>query len=100
MPAAAQTPSASALANIHIDNFGQVNDHYFRGAQPEGQNYADLKALSVKTVIDLTGRDDASTSEPGMVKNSGMNFVRIPMSTHETPSAEKIARFLSLVEDP
>ena len=100
MPAAAQTPSASALANIRIDNFGRVNDHYFRGAQPEGQDYADLKALGIRTVIDLTGGDDASVSEPGVVKNLGVNFVRIPMSTHETPSAEKVARFLSLVEDP
>ena len=29
-----------------------------------------------------------------------MNFVRIPMSTHETPSPDKVARFLNLVEDP
>ena len=101
IPAGLHAATADAkLASIHIDNFGQVNDHYFRGAQPEGQDYADLKALGIKTVIDLTGGDDASTSEPAAVKNLGMNFVRIPMSTHETPSAETIARFLSLVDDP
>ncbi len=100
IPASIQAAADAKLARIHIDNFGQVNDRYFRGAQPEGQDYADLKALGVKTVIDLTGGDDASTSEPGIVKNLGMNFVRIPMSTHETPSAETIGRFLSLVDDP
>jgi protein tyrosine/serine phosphatase len=99
LPAAAQTAGTTKLASVSIDNFGRVNDHYFRGAQPEGQDYADLKALGIKTVIDLTGGDDASTSEPGIVKNLGMNFVRIPMSTHETPSPDKVARFLSLVDD-
>jgi protein tyrosine/serine phosphatase len=99
MPAAA-APDSAALAAIRIDNFGRVNDHYFRGGQPEGQDYAALKALGVRTVIDLTGSDDASASEPGIVRNLGMNFVRIPMSTHETPSAEKVAKFLSLVDDP
>src|SRR5262249_19650599 len=31
-PAAAAT--ASALARVHIDNFGKVDDEYYRGAQP------------------------------------------------------------------
>jgi len=101
MPSTALASAADAkAANVRIDNFGRVNDHYFRGAQPEGQDYADLKALGVKTVIDLTGGSDASASEPGLVKNLGMNFVRIPMDTHVTPSAETIAHFLSIVDDP
>ncbi len=56
-PAAA---AASALARIHIDNFGRVDDTYYRGAQPDGRDYDDLAALGVKTVIDLTqnGRSD------------------------------------------
>lgn len=103
MPAwAARRTTATAGAariNIQIDNFGRVNDAYYRGAQPEGRDYDDLAALGVKTVIDLTG-DDADRSEPSMVKRAGMKLVRIPMSTHETPSAEKVARFLRIIEDP
>jgi len=38
---------------INIDNFGQVNANYFRGAQPDGRDYKDLAALGVKMVIDL-----------------------------------------------
>jgi protein-tyrosine phosphatase len=33
--ATAQTNLAAKLANIHINNFGQINDNYYRGAQPE-----------------------------------------------------------------
>jgi protein tyrosine/serine phosphatase len=88
----------AATANIRIDNFGQVNATYYRGAQPEGRDYADLAALGVKTVIDLT--DDANRDEPAGVRAAGMTLIRIPMSTHETPSAEKIAQFLAIVDDP
>src|SRR5690348_6271202 len=68
---AAPSPAASAaaLSRIHIDNFGKVDDEYFRGAQPDGRDYDDLAALGVKTVIDLTkgGRDN----EKGMVEHAG-----------------------------
>ena len=81
--------SASASASaappaVQISNFGQVDDQYYRGAQPDGRDYGDLAALGVKTVIDLTrgGRDN----ERGMVEQAGMTFYRIPLTTSETPS--------------
>ena len=98
MPAAA-APAGAALAAIRIDNFGRVNDNYFRGAQPEGRDYDDLKALGVRTIVDLTD-EDTDAREAGIVQSLGMRFVAIPMSTHETPSADKIAKFLGLVNDP
>jgi tyrosine-protein phosphatase SIW14 len=90
--------TSPVLANITIDNFGQVDEHYYRGAQPEGHDYADLKALGVKTVIDLTkgGRDD----EAGLVQQAGMTFYRIPMTTSDRPSDEAVAQFMKLVTDP
>jgi tyrosine-protein phosphatase SIW14 len=93
LPAAAQNRS-----NVRIDNFGRVNANYYRGAQPEAGDYADLASLGVKMVIDLTA--DGDRSEPALAQRAGMKFVRIPMTTHETPSAEKVARFLQLVNDP
>src|SRR5690349_15870476 len=33
MPLSAASAASSALANIHIDNFGSVSDTYYRGAQ-------------------------------------------------------------------
>jgi protein tyrosine/serine phosphatase len=93
LPAAAQN-----VSNIRIDNFGRVNANYFRGAQPEGRDYADLAAIGIKTVIDLT--QDGDPGEPSIVQREGMKFFRIPMTTHETPSAEKLSQFLTLVNDP
>ena len=83
---------------IRIDNFGRVNANYYRGAQPVGQDYADLKAFGIKTVIDL--QEDFDASEASLVQRAGMKFFRIPMTTRETPSAAKLSQFLNLVNDP
>jgi protein tyrosine/serine phosphatase len=96
--AAAQTSRGGNLADVRIDNFGRVSATYYRGAQPKGHDFADLAALGVKTVIDLTQGDDVS--EPQVVKSLGMSFVSIPMTTRETPSPEKVSRFLAIVNDP
>ena len=98
MGAAAQTGVNGQLSNIGIDNFGRINANYFRGAQPVGRDYADLAALGVKTVIDLTA--DGEAREPEMVKSAGMKFYRIPMTTHMPPTDEQVAQFLKLVNDP
>ena len=97
--AASAAHAANArLSAIKIDNFGIVNEHYYRGAQPTSADYPDLAALGVKTVIDLTrdGRDD----EKGLVEAAGMKFVRIPLTTTEAPAGMAITQFLALVTDP
>src|SRR6266849_564961 len=95
-PAAAAT--AIDLSRIRIDNFGQINHAYFRGAQPKGSDYADLAAIGVKTVIDLT--KDGDQSEPAAVQRAGMRFYSIPMTTHDVPTNAELARFLQIVNDP
>jgi tyrosine-protein phosphatase SIW14 len=100
IPAAAQSVSDNNLSRIHIDNFGKVNANYYRGAQPQGHDYADLKALGVKTIIDFTGDGDRDLSEPAIVKGLGMNFYNIPMTTRQVPTKDQLAQFLKIVNDP
>ena len=98
--ALASPAAASAdLSKITIDNFGRVNDNYYRGAQPEGRDYADLASLGVKTLVDLTG-DDVDPSERGLAERAGMQYIHMPMTTHEPPTAAKLAEFLRIVNDP
>ena len=96
--AAEPVASHHAATVVAIENFGKVNDNYYRGAQPKGRDYADLAALGVRTVIDLTAGDDAG--ELGSVEAAGMQFYRIPMTTHAQPAPEAVAQFLGLVNDP
>src|SRR6188508_1867765 len=65
-------------ARVRIDNFGRISPAYYRGAQPEGRDYADLAALGVKTVINLTS-DDASPDEEMMSGKAGLAYFQIPM---------------------
>ncbi len=95
---ARQAPSQATLAAIRIANFGRINDNYYRGSQPSGQEYAELASVGVRTVIDLTKDGDAA--EPALVRAAGMRFYRIEMTTHDAPTADQIAKFLAIVNDP
>lgn len=94
-PAAAQAIALPSI--VSIDNFGQVNPHYFRGAQPKGRDFDDLAKLGVKLVIDLAAEGDSN--ERASAERAGMKFVRIPMTTDARPSQAAIDQFLSLVND-
>jgi protein tyrosine/serine phosphatase len=96
---AAVDRAAVNISSIRIDNFGQTSPTYFRGAQPEGRDYADLAALGVKTVINLTSHD-AQANEQGMVEGAGMSYVQIPMTTRQAPTAAELEQFMSIVTDP
>jgi len=96
--------SATAVAqetqntNVSIKNFGQMDDRFFRGGQPKQEEYKELAALGIKTVIDL--RDDPADYEKTSVEALGMRYVNIAMSDKDYPPAAKIAEFLKLVDDP
>ncbi len=84
--------------NIKIKNFGQMDDRFYRGAQPKEGDYKALAALGIKTVIDL--RDDSEAYEKPAVEAAGMRYVNIPMDDKSYPKAGQIEAFLKLVDNP
>ncbi len=86
-------------ASVTIDNFARVNASYYRGGQPTNGEYAQLAALGVKTVIDLTS-DDAQPNERSLVEAAGMQYSHIPMTTHTVPTREQLDQFFRIVDDP
>jgi len=91
--------SASALDAVRIENFARVNDTYYRGGQPVGNDYAALARLGVKTVINLIGDQDLDRSEQRSVEAHGMRYIYIPMSTRTNPTPTQIDQFLSIVNN-
>jgi protein tyrosine/serine phosphatase len=85
-------------SNVRIKNFGQMDDRFFRGGQPKENDYHQLAALGIKTVIDL--QIDTKDYEKRNVEALGMRYVNIPMSDKDYPEAAKIDEFLKLVNDP
>jgi len=93
----AQT-APQTFPNVKIKNFGQMDERYYRGAQPQPDDYQSLKDLGVTTIIDL--RNDPTDYEKSAVEALGMKYVNIPMSGWRYPKARYIEQFLQLMNDP
>ena len=87
----------SSIPGVGIENFGKINDHYYRGSQPGQQGLAQLKKLGIKTVIDL--RKDSDKAEPGQVRALGMQYFNIPLTSSTPATAEQTSYFLNLVNE-
>jgi protein tyrosine/serine phosphatase len=99
LPPPSSAAAATSTAAIRIDNFGRVDAALLRGAQPEGRDFADLRAAGVKTIVNLTS-DDADPHEKAMTEAAGMVYMQIPMTTHTVPTPAQLAAFLRIVTDP
>jgi protein tyrosine/serine phosphatase len=94
----AQSPLNDRVSKIQIENFGRINENYYRGAQPKKNDFAGLAALGVKAVVDL--QREGVADEAAIVESLGMRFYRIGLSSRSKPSSEDVARFLAIVNNP
>ena len=81
-----------------IKNFGKVNDNYFRGSQPDRTQMAALKAMGVKTIIDL--RKDFVPEARQWASELGLNYYNLPLKPSKAATKEQTDYFFSLVNDP
>lgn len=95
---AQKVADSSSNTTIRIKNFGQMDDRFYRGAQPKEQDYKDLAQLGIKTIIDL--REDPEEYSKSAVESAGMTYVNIPMIAKKYPTPEATATFLKTVNDP
>src|SRR5689334_7680314 len=71
------TSAQNNVAPPPIKNFGKVNDNYFRGSQPTKAQMAQLKAMGVKTIVDL--RKDFVPEAREWARELGLNYFNIPL---------------------
>lgn len=91
--------TASRSSEVKIKNFGQMDERFYRGAQPKTEaDYKALAAMGITTVIDLT--EDPKEYEKPMVEALGMKYVHIPMIAKKYPTEAAIKSFLETVENP
>ncbi len=91
--------SNSTFPNVRIKNFGQMDERFYRGAEPKGlEDIQALKDLGINTVIDL--QEKPEPTERGNVESLGMRYVNIPMVDKAYPKPEWVAAFLKTVDDP
>lgn len=92
------TAQSVDTARISIENFGKVNDHYYRGSQPKPIQFNELKRLGIKTIIDL--RKDRLDEASEWARSAGLEYVNIPLTTKRPVTDEQTVQFFSLVNDP
>ena len=82
-----------------IDNFYQVDQQVYRGAQPTDDGFKYLSTLGVKIVIDLREHDQRAAHEDKVVTADGMQYLNVPMTGMTPPTAAEMAKILALLED-
>ena len=87
-----------ATTKVTIKNFGQMDERFFRGAQPKEDEYGELAALGIKTVIDL--REDTEPYSKSQAEAAGLRYVNIPMIAKKYPVSSQVEQFMKLVDDP
>lgn len=96
-----------AVQPLHVkgvENAGKISDFLYRGAQPRGEGYEELKKLGISIVVDLRNskpveRDGGETREQVRVEAAGMRYVEIPTSAFFGPTQIQAATFLQLLRD-
>lgn len=88
----------SKFSNINIDNFGQMDERFYRGARPKAEDFKALAALGIHTVIDLT--DNSMKKEKPAVEAAGMSYVNIPIVDKSYPTMAQAEAFLKVINDP
>jgi protein tyrosine phosphatase (PTP) superfamily phosphohydrolase (DUF442 family) len=77
-----------------LPNLYRVSDDLYRGAQPTAEGFRQLKAMGVKTVINLR----SLYSDRKEIAGTGLAYEEIPMYPWHAEN-EDVVRFLELVAD-
>ena len=86
-----------AGARVSVKNFGKVNDHIYRGGQPEDDEYGQLVAVGIKTVIDL--REEPENYARRAAQSAGLHYINIRLNSKRPPTMRESNQFLQLVND-
>ena len=98
MPKFSIAASAQRPAAPGVENFGKVNDNYYRGGQPASGQYAELKRIGIKTIVDL--RKDKKAEAPEWARAAGLGYINLPLEASKPATDEQTAEFLRVVNDP
>ncbi len=93
-PASVEAGQVSAQP---LPNFHQVHPFLYRGGQPNNEGVEKLKAIGVKTVIDLRAETKATREEKAHLQKLGMHYIDLPMS-NAAPTQAQVDTFLETVK--
>ena len=92
------TAFGQTVDSHNLPNFAKVNDRLYRGAEPKKEAISELKALGIKTVIDIGNGVEDSKDERAWVEGAGMKYVNIHLHNWLKSKASDIDAILKEVE--
>ncbi len=92
--------SAKKISIRGVHNAGMINDHLYRGSQPNLNDLSELKKLGVTTIVDLRA-ESPQTAEQERIRAEalGMRFHRIPIGGFSNPNDSDLLRFFQVLHD-
>lgn len=91
---------SSVAAVAEISHLRRVDDHVYRGRQPDKAGFAELKKMGIKTVLDLRGGPIHEPRERRDVEAAGMQYISMRLSGIWEPKDQQIANILAVLENP
>ena len=82
-----------------LPRFQQVNENLYRGAQPLDGGLKDLAARGIKTIINLRGEDESTSTEEAEARAAGFNYFSVPLPGFGRPSTEQVEGILAIIND-
>jgi protein tyrosine phosphatase (PTP) superfamily phosphohydrolase (DUF442 family) len=86
---------AEPLSRTGLTNLHKISGDLYRGAQPSEQGYKELKALGIKTVVNLRSLH----GESGYVRPLDLDYLHIFFNPLGAPDDQEVLRFLKVVLD-
>jgi tyrosine-protein phosphatase SIW14 len=83
-----------------LPNFHQINAQVYRGGQPKAGGLERLRAMGVRTIVNLRGEDDHSRAEGEAVRRLGLRYYSISLPGFSNPKDEEVDRVLDIINAP
>jgi protein tyrosine phosphatase (PTP) superfamily phosphohydrolase (DUF442 family) len=80
-----------------LDNFGAVDVHLLRGAEPTATAIQTLKEMGVTTIINLTQPGSRLEREQSEAVKNGISHTNAPMQPYGRPALEQVNAVLSVI---
>lgn len=98
-PAGSAAPADARFAAVPIENFAQVGEGLYRGAQPDAAGFGALRDLGIRTVLSFREKH----SDRAQAEAAGLAVVEIPLHAFidsDPPTDDEVRTFFETVLDP